>query len=461
MTRHTTYLLVAALCLLIAAPALATQTRINSLSANAPGNIGSLSADERTEKGFTIRDQANIYYLPQFMVAYGNQVDVDATVGSSYGRMNVRYSLTDDAVLLLFGVRSPWAPVVTKGALGGLNADPGSAGTKPVGGVNVQGISAMTQSSYAGSGLEPTNHQFGLGFGMKVGESSRLGAMMSIGGKNRTRDANLANSNTWLQFQFGFGFDIGETDSLDFGLGFGIGMFTNVESSDRYVSDGITTFGLMAKGEFSVHQIASIVPYLTLDFDNRGVVHNPMPACAPPGSDPTTASQGCSALKGSIGMQDIRVGADLAIKPAEGVLVQPGMGLRFRGAFAQGNTTAVPNQQMATAEESQWIEPYYGFAAEAAVFDWMMLRLGARQHIISKNNASTADNSGKQPGDALDSNERHWSDVTNAVSTGIGIQLRGWTLDFNVTPTHFNNGISAISGTSTPFAVDFAMVYDW
>ena len=87
-------LLAAIIGTLIATPAFATQTRINSLSGG--------------EKSITVRDQANIWALPQFLPTYGNQVDVDGTVGAKYGTMSVRYSLTDDAVLLLYGASSPW-----------------------------------------------------------------------------------------------------------------------------------------------------------------------------------------------------------------------------------------------------------------------------------------------------------------------------------------------------------------
>jgi len=440
MTRRTTSALVAALCLLVAAPALATQTRINSLSGN--------------EKAFTVRDQANIYHLPQFLVDYGNQVDVDATAGGVYGRMNVRYSLTDDAVLLLYGIRSPWVPVVNAPTLGGVDAKGGA-----VPGVTAMGVSGMNTASYGGLNLDPTNHQFGLGFGMRVGEASRLGALFSIGGKNRTRDANLENHNTWINFVLGFGFDIGETDSLDLGLTLGLGMFTNVESAERYTADGLLNFGLMAKGEFSVHQIASIVPYLTLNFDSRGVFHQANNACAP--ADPNDV-QACAALKGTTSVNDVRVGADLAIKPAEGVLVQPGLGLRFQSGFSEGNTVKQANAPLGTMEESQILTPYYGFGAEAAVFDWMVLRLAARQHIVRHDNASTIQNPPGTLPAAIQSNERHWSDVANVVTTGLGIQLRGWTIDLNVTPTFWNNGVFAINGAATtPFAIDFAMVYDW
>ena len=77
---------------LLASSAMATETRIKSLSG--------------IEKNFTIRDQANINFLPQMLVDHGNQVDVgEAASATSYGKMNIRYKLTDDAVLLLRGVK--------------------------------------------------------------------------------------------------------------------------------------------------------------------------------------------------------------------------------------------------------------------------------------------------------------------------------------------------------------------
>lgn len=433
MKRFATIALVAALTLLMAGQAFATRTRTNSLSGQ--------------EKAFTVKDQANIFVFPQRMVEYGNQVDVDATNGNKYGTMNVRYSLTDDAVLLLFGQRSPWVPVVHRATLGGVDKD-----QQPVAGVNAASVSGFAQKA-----VDPTNHQFGIGFGTRVGEGARLGGTFSLGGNNRTRDGNWTHDNTWIDFDVGFGLDIGETDSLDLGLSIGIGAFSNIESSERYVSAGLFNIGLLAKGEFSVHQIASIVPYLQFIYDGRAIEHQPTNACL-------GQPQDCAALKGNTANTDVRLGADLAIKPAEGVLVQPGLGLRIQSAVGEGNETKTANAPILTQEESVFVTPYYGFAAEAAAFDWLLLRVGARQSIILSNNTNTIPPpaGGVPPGESPPSNERHWSDVVNTVTAGFGIQLRGWTIDLNINPSFFNNGVFAVTGAATnPFAVDFAIVYDW
>ncbi len=417
MKMHTRFL-AAALGLLVAAPAMATQSRINGLSGS--------------EKSYTIRDEANIYGLPQFLVDHGNEVDVDAASGSAYGRMNIRYALTDEAVLLLYGVRSPWMPVVNVSTLGDTNGQ-------------------KTPSSIAGvangqlAAADPTNHQFGVGFGMKVGEAMRLGARIEIGGARADGDGNNLNSNTMFGLNFGLGFDIGESNSLDFGLTLHIGSFVDYENGgDRWLNSSNIGFGLLGKGEFQVHQIAKLVPYLNLDYRGVSIGH------AVRGDETNSGNQ---AKVGTVVNTRFSLGADLAINPAERVLIQPGVGLGM--TFSTGEGTAIPNGQILGVENGNQIMPYYGFAAEAQTFDWLTLRVGARQSIVTRNNANTA-------GQGQPSTEGHTSTVQNQLTTGLGISLRGWQIDLNVNPTFYNNGIFAVSGVATaPYAVDFAIVYDW
>ena len=84
----------------------------------------------------------------------------------------------------------------------------------------------------------------------------------------------------------------------------------------------------------------------------------------------------------------------------------------------------------------------------------MVLRLGARQQVVSTTIGNTANN-------PAPSNETHTSAVVNTVTTGMGFKLMGWDLDLNVNPTFFNNGVYAVTGTPTPFAVDWALGYRW
>jgi len=404
-------LLAAIIGTLIATPAFATQTRINSLSGG--------------EKSITVRDQANIWALPQFLPTYGNQVDVDGTVGAKYGTMSVRYSLTDDAVLLLYGASSPW----NKGQI-----------------VNTESVAKATAGAAAGftPTQDPTNHQFGLGFGTRIGEGMRLGTYLGIGGHNAS--SAQEKSNTAIDFNIGFGLDLSETNSIDFGLHIGWATFTDVGAQgDLFLPNGLFNIGLVAKGEFQVHQIAKIVPYLMFGHDTRGIAH--------------TADQiGNGAKQGSSSQTTISLGTDLAISPAEGVTVQPGIGLMYRTSTVTGNATPVPGGpvNIGTLDNgSSEITPYYGFAAEANAFDWLVLRVGARQTITRTDIGSTAPN-------GAPSNEQHVSKVDNVVTTGFGINLRGWQIDLNVTPQFFNNGVFAVTGAGTGgFAADFAIVYDW
>jgi hypothetical protein len=409
-------LLAAVLGTLIATPAFATQTRINSLSGG--------------EKSITVRDQANIWTLPQFLPTYGNQVDVDNTAGARYGTMSVRYALSDDAVLLLYGMSSPWqggGQVVNTTSIAGATAG-GAAGFTP------------TQ--------DPTNHQFGIGFGTRVGEGMRLGTYLGIGGHNAS--SAVENSNTAIDFNVGFGLDLSETNSIDFGLHIGFATFNHNPQAGpaglppvgRYEPGSNFNVGLTAKGEFQVHQIAKIVPYFQFSHDGRNVNHSI-----------DTFNNGFK--QGSATLTTVKLGTDLAISPAEGVIVQPGLGLLFRTSTVTGNNTTAAAGATTLDNGSNEISPYYGFAAEANAFDWLVLRVGARQTVLSKNIGDTAP-TGSAP------NNTSTSSVQNVVTTGFGINLRGWQIDLNVTPQFFNNGVFAVTGAATAgFAADFAIVYDW
>ena len=415
----------AALTLLMAGSAFATDSRINGLSGG--------------EKKITIRDQSNINFLPQMLVFHGNQVDIDEVANAAYGAMNIRYKLTDDAVLWLFGKKSTWLPVVKSKTLG--NNDSGAlAGFDP----SARNYMTTTQppQPITGALKDPTNHQFGIGFGTNLGEGLRLGTSLSIGGHRDDSDGNNLHSNTLVDFNIGFGLDLSETNNLDFGLRIMFGSFTNFEGgTDRFVSDGLFHIGIVAKGEFQVHQIAKLVPYLMFDFDTRAISHTVRTDC------PT-----CEAQKGNTSRTDFRLGADLAIAPVEGVLIQPGIGLRFAVSAADGN--AAPGGQITSQEAINGIDPYYGFAAEAAAFDWLDFRIGARQTIVTRNISNTLQ--------APQSNEKHTSDVINEVTTGLGFKVRSWTIDVNVTPTWFNHGPFLATGDPTPgWGLDFAAKYEW
>lgn len=449
MKKLLTAALTTTLGMALAGTALATETRVNSLSA--AGGLGGAF----NEKSITLRDKdhsrldtAAINTFPQWMVWHKNSVDVDNTAGTSYGSMNVRYALSDDPtppVLLLFGKRSPWAPVIAQPSIGGTNA-----GTVAGGAPGVPG--------YTGAVADATNHQFGIGFAMKAGEAVRLGATLSIGGnrndKTGTMTANGSNnqyadenSNTWVNFNGGVGFDINEVNSMDFGLNIMAGTFTNMDNNNlaRYLSDGLFGVAFTAKGEFLVSQIARLVPYLRVQYDSRNIVHQAR------NDEP---SSGNDSKVGTVNNTWVILGTDLAIMPPnlEGVLIQPGVGFIFRGSSANGSSTASTARE--DVEITNNLMPWYGFSAEAKAFEWCYLRLGARQ-VISRTNVT---NTLKAPYN----NEDHNSTVTNTVSTGLGIKLLGWNLDVNMNPAFFNNGVAAVTGNATPgWGIDWALLYEW
>ncbi|MSP91177.1 MAG: hypothetical protein EXR79_05150 [Myxococcales bacterium] len=437
--------LAGALSFAVAIPVHATESRVNALSAGTPAGVFN-------EKSVTLRDSANIYPLPQYMVTYKNSVDVDttavdaATVGGEYGTMNIRYALSDDSVLLLFGKKSPWRSV---------------EGLKSIGGKDV-----IANSGYAPGVDDPTKHQFGIGFGMKGGESLRLGATLALGGHRNDGSGTAPideNSNTFIDFAAGIGFDVNETNNLDFGINLGLASINNRDAKgasnmqDRYIGDGANLhFSLIGKGEFQVHQIAKLVPYLRFGYDGRGVAHVQR-------SEDVQAQNGNDAKRAHLTHIAISLGSDLRIEPVEGVTVQPGLGLMWRQTVLNGNSLAGPPGSGITekgVENSRQFLPYYGFAAEAKAFDWCVLRLGARQTIEKTDEDNTLP--AAQQGQPQPSNERHVSTVRNEVTTGVGIKMMGWDLDVNMKPDFFNNGIHAATGNPTGgWGLDWALGYDW
>ena len=459
MKKLLTAALTAALGMAFAASALATETRINSLSA--AGGLGGAF----NEKTITIHDSTNINTFPQYMVNYKNSVDVDNTAGSTYGSMNIRYALSDDPappVLMLFGKRSPWQAVTNTSTIGGLTPQ-GIAGG--MAGYSSVIDPATGKATYSGP-ADPTNQQFGIGFGMKVGEAVRLGATLSIGGNRKDKPGVMTNtgnayddeeSNTWIDFNAGVGFDINEVNSLDFGLNVMAGTFTNTDNNNliRFASNGLYGIALTAKGEFMVSQISKIVPFLRVNYDSRSVVHQ---------SRSDESGLGNESKQGTVSNLWFIMGTDLAIAPPnmEGVLIQPGIGFIYHGSNGNG-TPAAGGTATDIQENSNNLMPWYGFAAEAKAFEWLFLRLGARQ-VISRTNFN---NTATTPAN----NETHYSTVTNSVSTGLGIKLMGWDLDLNINPAFFNNGLAVVNGQPTgapagaapgaSWAMDWALGYDW
>jgi hypothetical protein len=437
MKKLLTAVTASALGLLAAAPAMATETRVNSLSG---GNIQLTGTNAVNEKILTLKDQANIYPFPQYLPDYKNSVDVDTTQGASYGTMNIRYALSDDAVLLLYGKRSPWKPVSSVQSVAGKTA-PGNAGFDPT---NAGFGPTNPGEDPPLAGGDPTNHQFGVGFGMKAGETTRLGAHLGIGGSNNS--SAQTRDNTLVDFNAGVGFDVGEDNKIDFGLGLQIGSFTDEDATGTlYEPNGLFRFGLLFKGEFKVHEIAWLVPYLNFAYDTRGVIDNANQPAQP------------VAKLGSLSLTTLQLGADLSIRRKlfdRDILIQPGLGLAIATSTVTGNSAGVQGADVTTDNSSNRIVPYYGFAAEAHAFDWMILRLGARQQIVVTNIGNTAPTGG--------SNETHQSTVLNTVTTGMGFQLLGWTLDINVNPQFFNNGPAIATGNGTAgWGVDWALYYKW
>ena len=441
--------LACSLCLAMAMPAFATRSRTNALGAGSPADPSRIADKVINEKELTLTDSANTYHLPQLLVKYKNSVDVDDSASYQYGRFNIRYALTDEAVMWLYGIASPWESVANSNSLGD------GTGT----------FAAGTPAGVAGyaAGQDPTNHQIGLGFGTNLGESLRLGADLSIGGARADGNQQNLHNNTLVYFGAGLGFDLGEMNTLDFGLKIRFGSFNErVNNVDNYLPDSLIGFTLLGRGEFQVHQIAKLVPYVRFRLDSRNVVGN--------GSVDNQTGVNPNLKYGQLQDTIFQLGTDLAISPAEKVLIQPGLGFAYRGSLLQGNAVGQENpgtKQPApggVVEEGYALIPYYGFGAEAKPFDWLTLRVGARQVIQQFNGNFNPPANQVQPppnDQAPPSVESHFSTVDNWMTAGFGINLRGWTIDININPQFFNNAVFAVTGTGGVFGTDLAITYDW
>jgi len=396
MNRKITAALAALAVTVTGGAAFATQTRTNSLGGG--------------EKEFTVRDEANVGHLPQLLVDHGNKVFTDASVGGSYGTMHINYKLSDTSVIQLYGASG------LKNSFG----IPGKAALSGKGTGTLTGVSVQdTGVGYSPAGLaDPTNHELGIGFATKFGAAARFGGNLNFYGNTKQGDDNNKNNNSFYRLGLGIGFDLSEKNSLDFGLGVGFGFIQQMDGTDeKYNHDGTLTFDLLGKGEFEVHTIAKIVPFLAIGYRNWGVKN---------------IKSGEGTDKGSVSRISVALGSDLAITPSEGILIQPGVGLMYLTSSATGpDSTKVE-------DSNAIIFPYYGFAAEGKVFDWLVLRLGAKQ-IVSKISTNKTD---KQT-------QAQQSMVDYILTTGFGIKAGSWTIDLNVNPLWFNNGPYLISGAGT------------
>jgi hypothetical protein len=319
---------------------------------------------------------------------------------------------------------------------------------------------------------------------MKLGDSHRFGAALSIGGNSKVSPVNIPadpikgtpaglaatpnnDGNVLVDANIGFGTDIGD-NTLDFGLDLRFGHFNNLQTqigsqqqNYSFQPQGIFSLGLLAKGEFQLQQTARLIPYARVGYNSVSIDHFARP------DDPCANDQQQGLIcnvgrKGTFSGTAVNLGADLALRPSDNVLIQPGAGLAYRSTYLKGNSTpqayklAPPEVDL---EDSAQLVGFYGFSAEAQAFDWMVLRLGARQAVIRQSSANTIKT---KQGENAQTNEAAESKVTNVLSTGVGFKLKEWTLDMNVNPSVFNNGVYAVTGNATPtFAYDFALNYKW
>jgi hypothetical protein len=142
----------------------------------------------------------------------------------------------------------------------------------------------------------------------------------------------------------------------------------------------------------------------------------------------------------------LQAGADLRISPVKDVFIYPGVGLRY-GTFTPEGGKA----------RTQVAIPTVSLAVDARITDWLDWRLGAVHLDISE---SCGGDSIKTCGGTLGPDEI-LRDQKLRFSTGFGLHFGEWTIDMNLDPQLFTEGVHFLTGTEQSWAVDAALLYRW
>ena len=454
-TRRTRLLLVLVVLLGVGPPAQATEVRVNTLGG--------------WEKRVTIDDEAAIHLLPTRLVDFPNLALIDvmswSALNASFG---VHLALTESDVIAVYGgARSRMA---AGGIVGGhdggllLAPQPATAPETPAavasvgatgGTTGLGGLGGLTTAQEAGGSASlggvgemsalRADLQATLLYAHRFPEA-RVGVLASVWADVDKRDEpeeeRYEKRVTLIEMRAGGGFDLGDDSDIDFAVVAGFGTFrdeavdaTTGKLEPRYEPDSLWQLGFVARARLELLRGGHLIPWAEFLYRQEGVVvHTTDDQDAK-----TTRDRTFQGLTGGVGL-------DFAIRPAEGVLIQPGLGFTIQdGTFENDPDTSLWRRVMAL--------PTYGVAVEAWVADWCALRFSARQTVIIE------DERRKEGDHVVKTTE---TDLDTDVAIGLTFRFAGFSLDFLLNPELFTTGPYLISGSETgQMNLQAALRYGW
>lgn len=441
---------------LIAPSALATEARIVSLG----GGF----------KYWTIEDEANIHDFPSLLTRWGNRAYLDNLQPGSNngelfpeGRFGFHYNLSDDTVLAFIGAHSgtatrglttgyiPTGNSITGGSALGIALQAAQAGG--VGG------SAGNAGTDARLGVE---YRYGLMFATTLGPTTRFGIQLNVSGDDADVDSpnNAQIDQGALLFDLGLGLGLDlDGSELELAAGVEFGLLEDnrdgAEATTGIPGDLLehwsgSHFGIRLNGRwtFDFFDQTKIVAYTQFLYGSQSL------------ELVNTAS--VPAENGSYSGLKFSLGADLRIEPFQDVVVSPGLGIFIAQQTVEGSSSTI-NQVDRDADQLLAM-PYYGIAVDVKLANWLDLRFGAQQHVLSERLSTTSGGVTQTPPPATDIDTVTRVETTFALGLGFNIPVSESQLaiDLALNPTFLNNGPHVLTGNTTgPFALNAAVRYNW
>ena len=394
-------LTVVAVC--FAGTAFATQSRINSMG----GGV----------KQITVLDERNIFALPAELVKWGTWTGLE--IGApGYTSFGIHYNFNPTTVLAIYGSSQ--------------KLDAITLGTQQL--VNAQANSAISSSNFNENG---ETHKITAIFGIDFG-STRLGVLLGIwGDRDKVFDdggqEELNVGPLVLEVGLGLGFAVGAGD-LDLGLDFKYRAPTDIGADGEVLSNNSQIdIGILARGTFPFSGPHELVPFLGIDLAF---------------SSGQLTSDGSPQLSGL--SYNIMLGTDIRLNLGDGIVVQPGIGLRF----ADTSVTTTPDDGDITKSSSTFAIPFYNVAVDVQVTEWLDIRFGGGQEVLFLVAEKFTEGSSDGGTSA--------SDVRHHIATGVGFNLpAGVSIDIEVNTEWWKQGPYFISGHSGNFGMNAALSKDW
>lgn len=389
---------VALLICLAPAVAFATDTRIRAMGGK--------------EKAWTVHDEINIFVFPATLLLFPNTVYVEAgltpsgvvedaagsnipynagfgvhtgfgenTVIAFYGSSLSKY-LSGNLLERAFTGQGKWAPI--------------NVGTSAE---DETGNQAIHNADHKGTFF--FGQRFGFTrFGIAAGLWGDTYALTEPDAKRRTKGGTLFDG------AIGLGFDLKNKNSVDLGLKFHTGSF----SDDRFIDgDDVTYFKskvhwgveFTGRGVFGIPGGEKIVPYINAGMSQGGVEWNQ------PGG-----------IANDYSKFHFVAGADLRIQPLENVYVYPGLGIAMA-------TDKVSETQGDVGEDIRddlvFTAPFVSASVDARVSSWFSFIFGAR-HSVLLVSQSDAVNTGTD------------NDTLTEFNFGAGLHFGNVTMDLMINP---------------------------